>query len=57
MEYGAQGGYYGRIDADANLSRDLPLALKIVVIGGAIRDLAIAITAVYSIRFLRAKTQ
>jgi hypothetical protein len=30
---------------------------KIVVIGGAIRDLAIAITAVYSIRFLRAKTQ
>jgi hypothetical protein len=30
---------------------------KIVVIGGAIRDLAIVITAFYAVRFFTAKTQ
>lgn len=28
MEYAAQGGNHGRINGDANLSRDLPLALQ-----------------------------
>jgi hypothetical protein len=30
---------------------------KIAVIGGAIRDVAIALTAFYAIRFLKTKTQ
>ena len=30
---------------------------KVVVIGGAIRDLAIAFTAFYAVRFLKAKTR
>jgi hypothetical protein len=29
----------------------------IIVIGGVLRDLAIVVTAVYTIRFLKAKTQ